>query len=51
MKGVVYGIQAAANQMIKQETGGKIINACSIAGQEGFEMLSGYSASLLIFNK
>src|SRR3954454_13211871 len=33
VKGVVYGIQAAANEMMKQETGGKIINACSIAGQ------------------
>ena len=31
--------------MMKQETGGKIINACSIAGQEGFAMLSGYTAS------
>ena len=45
LKGVVYGIQAAANEMKKQESGGKIINACSIAGQEGFEMLSIYSAS------
>jgi len=45
VKGVIYGIQAAANQMKKQETGGKIINACSIAGQEGFEMLGVYSAS------
>lgn len=45
VKGVLFGIQAAANQMIKQKTGGKIINACSIAGQEGFEMLSPYSAS------
>ncbi|WP_160725087.1 acetoin reductase [Bacillus sp. USDA818B3_A] len=45
VKGVIYGIQAAANQMKKQGTGGKIINACSIAGQEGFEMLGVYSAS------
>lgn len=45
IKGVLYGIQAAANQMIKQKTGGKIINACSIAGQQGFEMLSPYTAS------
>ncbi|WP_316568181.1 acetoin reductase [Neobacillus sp. YIM B06451] len=45
VKGVIYGIQAAANQMIKQGTGGKIINACSIAGQEGFEMLGVYSAT------
>ncbi|GIN94884.1 diacetyl reductase [(S)-acetoin forming] [Siminovitchia terrae] len=45
IKGVIYGIQAAAKQMIKQGTGGKIINACSIAGQQGFEMLGVYSAS------
>ncbi|WP_341201916.1 acetoin reductase [Metaplanococcus flavidus] len=45
VKGVIYGIQAAANQMKKQGSGGKIINACSIAGQEGFEMLGVYSAS------
>ena len=45
VKGVIYGIKAAGNQMKKQETGGKIINACSIAGHEGFEMLGPYSAS------
>lgn len=45
VKGVIYGIQAAANQMKKQGTGGKIINACSIAGHQGFEMLGVYSAS------
>ncbi|PAV28287.1 diacetyl reductase [Virgibacillus profundi] len=45
VKGTIYGIQAAGNQMKKQGTGGKIINACSIAGQEGFEMLGVYSAS------
>lgn len=45
VKGVMYGIQAAANQMKEQGEGGKIINACSIAGQEGFEMLSPYTAS------
>lgn len=45
VKGVIFGIQAAANQMKKQGTGGKIINACSIAGHQGFEMLGLYSAS------
>lgn len=45
VKGVMYGIHAAANHMIKQGTGGKIINACSIAGHEGFEMLGVYSAT------
>ena len=42
---VVYGTQAAAEQMKKQGTGGKIINACSIAGHESYEFLSVYSAS------
>ncbi|MFD1926887.1 acetoin reductase [Sporosarcina siberiensis] len=43
--GTVYGIQAAAEQMKKQETGGKIINACSIAGHQAMSMLAGYSAT------
>lgn len=43
--GVIYGIQAAADQMKKQATGGKIINACSIAGHESYELLGVYSAS------
>jgi meso-butanediol dehydrogenase / (S,S)-butanediol dehydrogenase / diacetyl reductase len=43
--GVIYGLQAAAKQMIKQKTGGKIINASSIAGKRGSEMLSHYSAT------
>lgn len=43
--GVVYGIQAAAKQMKKQGTGGKIINACSIAGHQAFTMLAAYSAT------
>ncbi|WP_280769177.1 acetoin reductase [Salipaludibacillus daqingensis] len=43
--GVIYGIQAATEQMKKQEGIGKIINACSIAGHKGFDMLSVYSAT------
>ncbi|ARK30163.1 acetoin reductase [Halalkalibacter krulwichiae] len=43
--GVVYGIQAAAEQMKKQENGGKIINACSIAGHQAYTMLSAYCAT------
>jgi meso-butanediol dehydrogenase / (S,S)-butanediol dehydrogenase / diacetyl reductase len=43
--GVVYGIQAAAEQMKKQENGGKIINACSIAGHQSFTMLGAYCAT------
>lgn len=45
VKGVIYGIQAAANQMKDQENGGKILSASSIAGFEGFNFLGAYSAS------
>lgn len=50
VKGVIFGTQAAAEQMKKQHDAdknsvGKIINACSIAGHESYEMLSLYSAS------
>jgi meso-butanediol dehydrogenase / (S,S)-butanediol dehydrogenase / diacetyl reductase len=43
--GTVYGTQAAAKQMKEQENGGKIINACSIAGKTAFELLGAYSAT------
>ncbi|WP_100013242.1 acetoin reductase [Lentibacillus sediminis] len=43
--GVVFGTQAAAKQFIKQKSKGKVINACSIAGHESYEMLSTYSAT------
>ncbi|WP_143875717.1 SDR family NAD(P)-dependent oxidoreductase, partial [Oenococcus oeni] len=36
--GTVFGTQAAAKQFIKQHSKGKIINACSIAGQESYTM-------------
>jgi len=45
IKGVIYGIRAAANQMIEQGNGGKIVNASSIGGKRGSEMLGLYSAS------
>lgn len=45
VKGVIFGTQAAAEQMKNQDGVGKIINACSIAGHEGYEMLSLYCAS------
>lgn len=45
VNGVVFGTQAAADQFIKQKTKGKVINACSIAGHESYEMLSVYSAT------
>lgn len=45
VKGVLFGIQAAAKEMRKQGHGGAIINASSIAGHEGFDFLATYSAS------
>lgn len=45
VKGVLFGIQAAAEQLKKQGHGGTIINASSIAGHEGFDFLATYSAS------
>jgi meso-butanediol dehydrogenase/(S,S)-butanediol dehydrogenase/diacetyl reductase len=43
--GVVYCLQAAAEQFIRQGTGGKIINAASIAAHDGFAFLGHYSAT------
>ena len=43
--GVVYCLQAAAEKMIAQGTGGKIINAASIAAHAGFAFLGHYSAT------
>jgi meso-butanediol dehydrogenase/(S,S)-butanediol dehydrogenase/diacetyl reductase len=43
--GVVYSIQAAAEKMIDQGTGGKIINAASIAAHGGFDLLGHYCAN------
>src|SRR5690625_557147 len=45
VKGVLFGIQAAAKQLKDQGHGGTIINAASIAGHEGFDFLATYSAS------
>lgn len=45
VKGVLFGTQAAAEQMKTQDGIGKIINACSIAGHESYEMLGLYCAS------
>ncbi|MEK5231408.1 acetoin reductase [Lysinibacillus sp. FSL K6-0232] len=45
VNGVVFGTQAAAKQFIAQGSKGKIINACSIAGHEAYEMLGTYSAT------
>ena len=43
--GVVYCLQAAAEKMVAQGNGGKIINAASIAGHSGFDYLGQYSAT------
>jgi meso-butanediol dehydrogenase/(S,S)-butanediol dehydrogenase/diacetyl reductase len=43
--GVVYCMQAAAERMIVQGRGGKIINAASIAAHSGFDLLGHYSAT------
>ncbi|WP_214367978.1 acetoin reductase [Pseudonocardia sp. H11422] len=43
--GVVYCLQAAAERMIGQGHGGKIINAASIAAHSGFDYLGHYSAT------
>jgi meso-butanediol dehydrogenase/(S,S)-butanediol dehydrogenase/diacetyl reductase len=43
--GVVYCIQAAAETMIRQGTGGKIISASSVAGHAGYDRLGHYSAT------
>lgn len=45
LKGVLYGIRAAAKHLIEAGKGGKIINCSSIAGMEGFENLGNYSAT------
>lgn len=43
--GVLWCLQAAAEAMIDQGNGGKIISASSIAGHQGFDHLGHYSAS------
>lgn len=43
--GVLIGMQEAANQMIAQGHGGKIINTASIASRQGFDNVAPYCAS------
>ena len=45
VEGVLWGIQAAAKKFQERGHGGKIINASSIAGHDGFAMLGLYSAT------
>ncbi|WP_266206226.1 acetoin reductase [Pontibacter kalidii] len=45
VQGVLWGIQAAAKKFKQRGQKGKIINASSIAGHEGFALLGIYSAT------
>jgi len=45
VQGVLWGIQAAAKKFMAREHKGKIINAASIAGHDGFAMLGVYSST------
>lgn len=45
VQGVLWGIQAAAQKFIERKQKGKIINAASIAGHEGFALLGVYSST------
>lgn len=45
VEGVLWGIQAAAAKFRERKQKGKIINASSIAGHEGFSLLGVYSAT------
>ena len=45
VKGVLWGIQAAARKFKERKRKGKIISASSIAGHEGFPLLGVYSAT------
>ncbi|WP_436669771.1 acetoin reductase [Lactiplantibacillus plantarum] len=45
LKGTYWGIQAAATQFKKQASGGRIVNAASLAGYEASALQSAYSAS------
>lgn len=45
IQGTIWGIQAAAKKFIDRKQKGKIINASSIAGHDGFALLGVYSAT------
>lgn len=45
VQGTLWGIQAAAEKFQALKRTGKIINACSIAGQEGYALLGVYSST------
>jgi len=45
LKGVLFGIQLAAEQMIRQGDGGRIINMASAAGRGGRPLVAAYGTS------
>ncbi len=45
VQGTLWGIQAAAAKFIARKQKGKIVNACSIAGHEGYALLGIYSST------
>lgn len=45
VQGTLWGMQAAAKKLKALKRSGKIINACSIAGHDGFALLGIYSAT------
>jgi meso-butanediol dehydrogenase/(S,S)-butanediol dehydrogenase/diacetyl reductase len=45
VQGTLWGIQAGAKKFLERKQKGKIINACSIAGHDGFAMLGVYSST------
>lgn len=45
VKGVMFGMQAAAKQFVAQKKGGRIINVSSIAAQKGYQALAHYCAT------
>jgi len=45
VEGVLWGIQAAAQKFMERGHKGKIINAASVAGHDGFAMLGVYSST------
>ncbi|MGH6760317.1 MAG: acetoin reductase [Phyllobacterium sp.] len=45
VQGVLWGIQAAAKKFLARKQKGKIINASSIAGHDGFALLGIYSST------
>jgi meso-butanediol dehydrogenase/(S,S)-butanediol dehydrogenase/diacetyl reductase len=45
VQGTLWGMQAAAKKLKALKRRGKIINACSIAGHDGFALLGVYSAT------